>query len=285
MRIRVALCTAALFALTCGAEASGHGPVFGFATPVNSKGEWSFDLGMFGREAAAGSQVTARSMFSYGLTPHLQLSFIAPALVERGALPMTMMAGGGEFQSNVAWRFHHHPDAIGRRFESTASVGLVLPGPQDDFGMFRGIHCAPGVNAWAATGVASRSFYLWVGAGFTHFAERGGDRRPNVISTSLVYGYRPAAWRSDRHQWDWRIFAEVTGEHAGQMMQSGAVMPGTDANQVYLGPTVLGIYKAFGISGGAQFPLYRDLGSVFGKERLRLAVNVSYFLFSHAHSR
>src|SRR5207245_6457770 len=127
-----------LFALLLGtgaeAFASGHGPVFGFATPVNSQGEWSFDAGMFGRNATFGSQLTARTMASYGFTPHLQFSLIAPALAQQGSLPMTMMSGGGEFQTNLAWRFHHQPNAIGSRFESTASVGLVVPGPQDNFG-------------------------------------------------------------------------------------------------------------------------------------------------------
>lgn len=281
MRIRVILYLVVLLSSSMELNASGHGPVFGFATPVNSAGEWSFDFGMFGRNAPGGSQLTARSMLSYGVTPHTQVSLIAPALVQQGSLPMTMMSGGGEFQSNVAWRFHHNPNAVGRRFESTASVGVVVPGPQDDFGMFRGIHSAPGVNAWVATGMASRSSYIWIGGGLMHFAERGGDRRPNVISTSLVYGYRPAAWRADRHEWDWRVFAEISGEHVGPMQRNGLVMPGSDANQVFAGPTVLGIYKSFGISGGAQFPIYRDVGSVFPRERFRVAINVSYFLFSH----
>jgi hypothetical protein len=35
------------------AVASGHGPVFGLATPTNSQGEWSFDAGLFGRSAVA----------------------------------------------------------------------------------------------------------------------------------------------------------------------------------------------------------------------------------------
>lgn len=117
-----------------------------------------------------------------------------------------------------------------------------------------------------------------------HFAERDGDRRPDVIASSLVYGYRPPAWRPDRHEWDWRFFGEMTGEHVGPTRRSGFIMPGTDANQVFLGPTVLGIYKFFAVSGGAQFPIYRDAGSVFPKERVRLAVNISYFLFSHSHT-
>ena len=170
MRIRALLCVATIVLCSMVANASGHGPVFGFATPVNSQGEWSFDFGMFGRNAMDGSQATARWMIGYGITPHTQVSLIAPALLQSGSLPMTMMSGGGEFQSNLAWRFYHNPNAIGRRVESTASVGLVVPGPQDDFGMFRGFHSAPGVNAWVATGMASRSSYFWLGGGFMHFS-------------------------------------------------------------------------------------------------------------------
>ena len=115
------------------------------------------------------------------------------------------------------------------------------------------------------------------------FAVEGGAG-PAVLATSLVYGYRPAAWRSDRHDWDWRLFGEMTGEHTASTRRLGLVMPGSDANQIFVGPTVLGIYKFFALSGGAQFPVYRDVGSVFPKERVRLAVNISYFLFSHGHS-
>ena len=53
---------------------------------------------------------------------------------------------------------------------------------------------------------------------------------------------------------------------------------------MFLGPTVLGIYKTFAVSGGVQFPLYRDTGPFFARERFRFAINVSYFLFSsHQH--
>ena len=117
-----------------------------------------------------------------------------------------------------------------------------------------------------------------------HFAERQGDQRPSIYSASLVYGYRPPAWRDDEHKWDWRIFAEMSGEHVGALERAGTLMPGSDANQIFLGPTVLGIYKFFGISGGAQFPLYRDVGRMYPRERMRLAINASYFLFSHSHS-
>ena len=73
----------------------GHGPVFGYATPTKSQGEWSFDFGLMERNTAPGSQLTARSMFSYGFTPFLQLSLSAPAILTDTNLPPTMMTGGG----------------------------------------------------------------------------------------------------------------------------------------------------------------------------------------------
>lgn len=284
MRIYALFVAVLCMGLSSAAFGSGHGPVFGFATPVNSKGEWSFDFGVFARNASTGPQSTARWMLSYGITPHVQVTAIAPVLIQQGALPMSTMAGGGEVQTNVAWRFQHNVRAVGTRFESTASVGLVVPGPQDNYGMFRSVRRAPGVNAWAATGMASRSSYLWLGGGIMHFAERGGDQRPNVFSTSLVYGYRPRAWRSDALAWDWRVFVEMTGEHMGLMERAGVMAPGTDANTAFVGPTVLGIHNSFAISGGVQFPVYRDIGGAYPRERLRVAVNVSYFLFAHSHS-
>src|SRR5690348_8841843 len=283
MRCRVGTLVVFCFVTAVGSVASSHGPVFGFATPVNSKGEISFDFGAYSRNAASGSQTVLKTMVSYGLTPQVQWSFSAPAVVQSGSLPMSMMQGG-EFQSNLTWRFHHQPNGVGRRFESTASIGIVVPGPQDKFGMFRSMHSAPGVSGWVATGVASRSHYFWIGGGGMHFAARSRDQRPNVVTTSAVYGYRPRSWRADRHEWDWRLFAELTGEHAGPVRRDGLAMPGSDANQVFLGPTVLGIFKYFAISGGVQFPVYSDVGRLYPRERARLAINVSYFLFSHARS-
>lgn len=47
---------------------------------------------------------------------------------------------------------------------------------------------------------------------------------------------------------------------------------------MFLGPSTLGIYKSFAISGGLQFHVYRATSSVFPREKVRVAVNVSYFL-------
>jgi hypothetical protein len=40
---------------------------------------------------------------------------------------------------------------------------------------------------------------------------------------------------------------------------------------------VLGIYKNYALEGGMQFPVFRDVGANFQRERFRFAVNLSYF--------
>jgi hypothetical protein len=136
---------------------------------------------------------------------------------------------------------------------------------------------APGVYTAIATGVASRSHYVWGGIGNLHFAQRDGDRRPNLFTYSAVWGYRPQAWRKEYPDWDWRFLVEMTGEVSNKVRRAGLAMPGTGGHQIFLGPTMLGIYKNYAIEGGVQFPVFRDVGANFQRERFRFAVNFSYF--------
>ena len=260
---------------------SGHGPVFGYATPTNSQGEWSFDFGLLERNTALGSQFTARSMFTYGFTPYMQLSLTAPAIVTNTNVPTTMMTGGDFFQSNFAWRFQHKAPAVGKRIETTAFGGFVVPGPQAGSGLMSRVAREPGFNAGLVSGLASRSHYFWVGGGYTRFMERDNTRMPTTLSYSLVYGYRPRALRKDYPFWDWRLFGELTGEWDSSLIMSAVPMPGTHAHQVFVGPTTLGIYKTFAISGGVQIPIYRDVGFLLPRERIRVSINVTYFLFQN----
>ncbi|WP_433973445.1 hypothetical protein [Tunturiibacter lichenicola] len=48
------LVLACAFALSGIAFAADHGPVFSYATPVNSQRELSFDTGIFGRSGSQG---------------------------------------------------------------------------------------------------------------------------------------------------------------------------------------------------------------------------------------
>src|SRR5205085_11650220 len=143
--------------------------------------------------SALGSQLTARSMFTYGFTPYMQLSLTAPAILTNTNLPTTMMTGGDFFESNFAWRFQHDAIAIGKRIETTAFGGFVVPGPQPGSGLMSRIARVPGFNAGMVTGLASRSHYFWIGGGFTRFVQRDNTQMPSTLSYSLVYGYRPRA--------------------------------------------------------------------------------------------
>ncbi len=269
--------------LSLSAFGAEHGPVFGLATPTNSKGEWSFDEGVFGRSTAFGSQASIRELIGYGFTPHLMLSVTLPAVVGNTTLAPTRIQPGDDFDTTVAWRFQHRATKVGTRFESTAFAGLAVPGPQS---AFREIHTAsiPGTMFGVVTGMASLSNYIWVGATFTKFYEQDGNKRPDVLDYSLVYGYRPPKWRRPPDKWDWRMFGELVGERSDRFLQSGVAVAETQAHQVFLGPTALGIFQNYTVSFGAQFPVYQNVGSAFQKERVRFAVNFSYLLFQHGHS-
>jgi hypothetical protein len=272
-------------ALASCALGASHGPVFGLATPTNSQGEWSFDQGVFGRSTGLGTQASVRELLGYGITPHLTLSFTLPAVIGRTTLPPTRIQPGADFDSTLAWRFQHRATRVGTRIESTAFGGLVVPGPQSSFKDIAHNTNAPGFMVGGVTGRASLSQYLWLGATFTKFAERNGEQRPHVFDYSLVYGYRPPKWRRTPDKWDWRLLGELVGERSNRFQEANATVANTQAHQVFLGPTALGIFHNYTVSFGAQFRIYQSVGSAFPKEHVRFAVNFIYLLFQHPSRR
>jgi hypothetical protein len=264
------------------ASAANHGPLFGLATPTNSQGEWNFDEGVFARTTRFGSQASIRELLGYGFTPHLTLSFTLPVVLGNTPLPPTRIQAGADFDSTLAWRFQHRATKVGTRLESTAFGGFVIPGPQSGFGG-TGLTNAPGFMLGGVTGRASLSHYLWLGGTYTRFAEHLGSQRSAVFDYSLVYGYRPPKWRRPPDKWDWRLFAELVGERSGSIQQSHVVLANSQAHQVFLGPSALGIYRNYTVGFGAQFPIYQNVEPQFPKERVRIAVNFSYLLFQHSH--
>jgi hypothetical protein len=282
--MKILMVYACVLLLASTAFAADHGPVFSYATPVNSQGEFSFDTGIYGRYGSQGTQFSTGSGFGYGVTPHITVNAFFPVSFGSGSLPETRIMSGSEWSAGASWRFLHSVTSVGKRIESTASLGVVVPGPQQDSGVLGSLHRAPGVAGSLATGFASRSQYLWAGGGYTRFAEASGDRRPDTISWSTVYGYRPSRLRRGYDQWDYRGFAELTGEHAGAVRSSGIVLPDSSSTTVWLGPSVLAIFKDVAIEGGVQGPLFRDVSeSIYGRERVRFALNFSYLKYS-AHT-
>ena len=210
---------AAFLMPSCG-FADGHGPVFGLATPTNSKGEWSFDSGVFGRTNSFESQGSFRELIGYGFTPHVTVSFTAPVVFGNASLTPTRVQAGDDFDAKVAWRFQHARRKLGRDLRVPLSWGWLAPGPQSGFPGIARTSNAPGTMFGAVTGMASRSNYVWIGSTFTKFYERNGDKRPDVLDYSLVYGYRPAKWRRPPDKWDWRLFGELVGERSGRFVSA-----------------------------------------------------------------
>ena len=277
---RFTVVMAALMAAMPHLSGADHGPVFGLATPTNPQGGWSFDLGANGRGGTGGLSSTLEAELSYGITQNVKLAVSAPVVFAPDPYPRSSVTENtpisGDFGGLAWWRFQKK-DFAGKRFESTAVGGLLVPGPQEEAGVYRGLNSGVGYLVGAVTGIASRSQYVWVGASYQQYAESKGDRRPDLLSYTAVYGYRPLAWRTDYPRWDWRIFGEFTGEQAGALQQQMAEVPGSRANQLFLGPSLLGVYRAIGIEAGIQFPVYRDAGPLFPKERYRFAINFAYF--------
>ena len=269
-------------ALPVQAHASGHGPVFGAATPTLGKGGWSFDQAWMGQVAdgAGDTGSLLRGMISFGITEKLQISASVPVPLGGGhGMPsgrmMAMMSGNRDFEALVGWRFHARPVGQGARLESTVYVGGLVP-----FDARRGgISASPAAYVSVTTGYASRSHYFWAGASHQRNTTRSADRQGSVTSYSLVYGYRPPAWRLEYPKPDVRFFVEAVGDRTSAAVHNGRPMNGSGASVFLVGPTLLVLYKAYGVGGGVMFPVYQQTRGMQPRERLRFGVNFSYFFW------
>jgi hypothetical protein len=263
------------------ASASGHGPVFGAATPTLGKGGWQIDQAWLGRlvEGPQTDEQTLRTMISFGITEDLQISGSVPIVLENTVLMprgrvTTMMSMAKEAEAIGAWRFHRRTSAAGR-FESTVTGGFSIP--LEEFTP-DGMQAAPGVHVSMATGYASRAHYAWIGGGYQYHAKKDLDQMGDVVFITGVYGYRPPALRRDYPKPDLRFFVEAMGERTGRGFHHGFEFLRSGGTAVFVGPTALLLYKAYGLSGGVMFPIYQDTNGA-QSERVRMGVNVSYFFW------
>jgi hypothetical protein len=259
--------------------ASGHGPVFGATTPTLGKGGWSFDTAWTLRASRPeGSEQMLKSMLSFGITENLQISASLPVATTSGTLPgarmMSLMSNEREVEVLTGYRFQRRVVGVGGRQESTVYAGGTVP-LESTRG---GVQASPSLYLGAATGYASRSHYVWVGGGLQHFTERHGDQLGAGRFASVVYGFRPKPLRVEAHKPDARVFVEATAEDREADRVAGVRQP-TAARSVFVGPTTLILYRAFAFEGGVLFPAYQRVDSGRSKERLRVAVNVSYFFW------
>ena len=265
-----------------GLHASGHGPVFGGATPTLGKGAWSFDQAWMGQvmRGTTKEEQLLRSMISLGIAEKVQISASVPVPLGSGGMlssgrMMAMMPGTRDVEALVGWRFHTRPVGTGGRVESTIYAGGLVPLDSSR----GGVATSPGAFVSVASGYASRAHYLWLGASHQRHSERSGDRAGAVTSYSIVYGYRPPAWRLEYPKPDLRFFVEAVADRTERTRRGGQSMPDSGGDVVLVGPTLLLLYKAYGIEGGLLFPVYQRTNGHQAGERFRFGVNFAYFFW------
>ena len=264
---------ASMLAYSIDAAASGHGPVFGAATPTLGRGAWSVDQAWtmrFGADAAREHML--KTMVTFGITEVLQVSGSIPELMSDNTLApsrmMSAMSNDREFEGLLGYRFQRKPIGIGGRRESTLYVGGTAPMEKS-----RGASLVVG----AATGYAGRAHYVWVGGNIQHYFERRSLQLGQSRTVTAVYGYRPPPLRVEAGRPDLRFFVEAVVEDRAPVDAEGVrVRPGP--RTLFVGPTSLLVYKAVALSGGIQWAAYQRLGAG-PKESARVAVNFSYFWF------
>lgn len=260
------------------AAAQGHGPIYGLSTPTLGQGGWSLDVGAMARMMDGSGTLMLRPMLSYGITEDLQAfgSLPLPLARDASAPPtrgFTRMPATRDLEIGLGWRPQRAGLGVGARQETTIWVALDQPLDESR----RGVATAPGVFGSVVTGYASRTVYAWVGGAYRRYAGDGGDRPGDSAMASLVLGYRPSFFRGDYPSPDWRGFVEVVGERVAEDMVDGRPLPGTGVRQLYLAFTALGLYGSWGISGGPAFPLYQRTEPASPSERVRFAVNVTFW--------
>lgn len=269
------------FLLLSGAiMAQGHGPLYGLQTPTLAKG--GVDLNVAGMSLSTETETSymLRYLFSYGITEDLQINLTTPTIIERlNNAPRTRgnsnMPANGDIEASLWYRFFSNAFGVGKRFESTAILGISAP--TDDV---RGqVNVGNSVHAAISTGYASRTWYWWIGGGYQYYFKKDGDQLGDLPYASAVVGYRPNIFMGDYPKPDWRIFIESLAEFPADNTNMGRqVASEMRSTKVLVGPSFLGLYGAWGVSIGAMFPVVQDLTQGTVKENYRIAINLSYWL-------
>lgn len=260
------------------AAGQGHGPIYGLSTPTLGKGGWSLDIGAMARRFDGAGALMLRPMLSYGITQDLQAFGSVPVPVVRNAAAapvraFTRMPATRDIEIGLGWRPQRVGIGVGARQETT--LWVAVDQPLD--GSRRGVATSPGIFGSVVTGYASRTVYAWAGSAYRRYSSEGGDRLGDVAMASLVVGYRPALFRGDYPSADWRGFLELVGEWLDEDRLDGSRLENTGGRQVYLAITALGLFGSWGIAGGPAFPLYQRMNVSGADERLRFAMNVTFW--------
>jgi hypothetical protein len=209
----------------------------------------------------------------------VSLSVPVPIRTIEGVVPVratARMPATPDVEALVGWRFQRSDFAVGRRFETTGWAGLEYPTDA----VRGGVRTAPGVYAAVVTGYASRSVYAWAGGLYRRYMTPTGptaDHPGDLGMYSLVLGWRPPPFRKDYPHADWRVFVEAVGEVSARDVVAGTPRGDSGGHQLFVGPTLLGLYGSWGISGGPLFPVVRRTNGSQPEEDVRLMLNLTFW--------
>lgn len=260
-RLRLSAGIIAILAASA-AYAEGHGPVFTLATPTLGKGQWSSDTSVMSLVTEEGTASMYREMIGYGIHEDLQaiLSFSLGRDGDRlqgmpRARAGAMMGAGRDVEASLLWRFDRVAPAIGTRRESTLILGVSSPTETRR----AGTKVEPSAHIGAVTGFASREIYWWLGGGYHHYFKEDRDRLGDLIYLSATFAWRPPIFQQDYPKPDWRIFVEALAEHSEKNTINGVENLNSGGDKLLIGPSVLGLFGAWGVSAGVLFPVVQDL--------------------------
>lgn len=261
-------------------EAQGHGPIYGLQTPTLAKG--GINMNASGMSIATEDEASymLRYTFFYGITEDLQVTLTTPTVIERlENAPRTrgnsMMPSNGDIEAALWYRFFSNAFGVGKRFESTAILGVSAP-TEDVRGQ---VNVGNSIHGAISTGYASRTWYAWLGGGYQYYFEKDNQQLGDLPYASMVIGYRPDVFMGDYPKPDWRIFVESLAEFPGDNKVNGQFFSTDErSKKVLVGPSILGLTGPWGISFGALFPVYQDLIPNTPREKYRVSLNISYWL-------
>lgn len=261
-------------------NAQGHGPLYGLPTPTLAKGGVNLNVAGMSLSTDNETSYMLRYLFSYGITEDLQINLTTPTMIERlDNAPRTRgnsnMPANGDIEASLWYRFFSNAFGVGKRFESTAILGVSTP-TEDMRGQ---VNVGKSVHAAISTGYASRTWYVWIGGGYQYYFEKQNEQLGDLPYASAVVGYRPDIFMGDYPKPDWRVFIETLAEFPGDNQYLGEQnFTGSRSKKVLIGPSFLGLYGAWGVSFGALFPVVQDLTPSALKENYRVSINLSYWL-------
>jgi len=275
-----ALCVVVL--LLCpvsGAWADGHGPAFALATPTLGQGQWSSDTAAMSTKNSLGTALMYRELVGYGITPDLQANLSVPLAQNNGDAFMSrsiegMMGTDKDIEGSLLWRFQRNATGVGERYESSLFAGAWDGGK----GQLDGMPAGQGVTIGAVTGHASRTTYWWLGGGAQHYFPKDGGRLGDLYYVTAVWGWRPEYFQHrDYPASDWRMFVESVGEFAQRNEMHGSSVAASGGTKIFLGPSVLGLFGAWGVEMGVLFPVSQSLNGPQPKEDYRAKLVFTYW--------